>query len=187
MGGLDPFPMRKSQKPRNQTTPYVRESLQPGEPLTCVAQLHWAHYLGPACVTLVWASLTSILAVVAMATETAVILQWASVQAVGWFIVGVLPAWFYVWLLARTTELAGTDRRIIAKTGIIRRTAIDLPYQRVESVSFHQSVIGRLLGYGTIIVRGMGGSAGTFKRIDKPLETRNALHMELSRCGHYSR
>ena len=65
---------------------------------------------------------------------------------------------FLIWAYIRykTTEFAVTDRRIIAKTGLISRSTVELFLDKVEALHVDQSVWGRLLDFGTIIIRGTG-------------------------------
>lgn len=75
-----------------------------------------------------------------------------------------------------TTEFVLTERRIMAKSGFFFRRFLDLPLNRVESTSIYQPILGRLLNYGEIIVRGMGGTEGHFHALANPVELRNELH-----------
>jgi uncharacterized membrane protein YdbT with pleckstrin-like domain len=56
----------------------------------------------------------------------------------------LIPEWFTWW----TTEIAVTNHRIIYKAGLIRRDTVEI--LMVESVDVDQSILGRLLGYGTV-------------------------------------
>ncbi|MBW7896544.1 MAG: PH domain-containing protein [Opitutaceae bacterium] len=75
-------------------------------------------------------------------------------------------------IVKRTTELALTTKRVVAKAGFIRRDTVDLNHTRVESYSVSQSVLGRLLDYGTVIVRGTGGATTPIRGVSAPLEFR---------------
>ncbi|RME36028.1 MAG: PH domain-containing protein [Thermoflexia bacterium] len=75
-----------------------------------------------------------------------------------------------------TTEFAVTNRRIIAKRGFIRRHTVEMLLTRVETVSVHQNILGRLLNYGTIAVTGTGGTRESFRAIVAPLRVRQGIH-----------
>lgn len=79
------------------------------------------------------------------------------------------------WIRMRTTELAVTHRRVIAKFGLIRRDTIEIQVARIESVQVQQSVAGRLLGYGTIVFSGAGTPQVTIPRISDPMGFRQAV------------
>jgi uncharacterized membrane protein YdbT with pleckstrin-like domain len=71
-----------------------------------------------------------------------------------------------------STELAVTSKRVIAKTGFIRRDSIELNHNKVESFNCDQSIFGRIFGFGTIVVRGTGGGKTPIPSIDEPFEFR---------------
>ena len=71
-----------------------------------------------------------------------------------------------------TNEFAITNRRVIVKEGLIARRGIEMAIDKVESVSVSQSIPGRILGYGTIVIRGTGGTNEPFHRIANPMEFR---------------
>lgn len=75
-----------------------------------------------------------------------------------------------------TTELALTNRRIIAKFGLIRRNTIELKVNRVESLGVNQGVLGRIFNFGSIIVKGTGGSHAPIPYIARPIEFRQQVN-----------
>jgi uncharacterized membrane protein YdbT with pleckstrin-like domain len=82
----------------------------------------------------------------------------------------VLLAW--VWILYKTTEIAITNKRIIAKFGFISRSTIEINLPKVESVQVDQGVMGRMLDFGTIIVAGAGTPTLSIPGAADPLEFR---------------
>ncbi|WP_447983970.1 PH domain-containing protein [Nitrospira sp. Nam74] len=83
---------------------------------------------------------------------------------------GILPMIDY-W----TSEFAVTDKRVIMKIGWISRRVLELNLHKIESVNVDQSLLGRILRYGTITVIGTGGTRETFDRIAHPLAFRKAF------------
>lgn len=75
-----------------------------------------------------------------------------------------------------TTELALTNRRIIAKSGLVRRNTIELKVNRVESLGVDQGVLGRMLNFGSITVKGIGGSHAPIPYIARPMEFRQQVN-----------
>lgn len=71
-----------------------------------------------------------------------------------------------------TSEFAITNKRIIIKVGFISRRTLEMNLQKIESINVDQSVLGRILGYGTIVVIGTGGTKEPFANIIDPLEFR---------------
>jgi uncharacterized membrane protein YdbT with pleckstrin-like domain len=69
----------------------------------------------------------------------------------------------------RTTELALTTKRVIAKFGVVRRQTVELKLARVESVQVRQGIVGRLFGYGSLVVAGAGTPAAPIAGISSPM------------------
>ena len=76
----------------------------------------------------------------------------------------------WAWLICRTTELAITNRRIISKSGIIRRTIMELRLEKIESIKVDQGITGRILNFGAITIAGTGGDKTPIERIANPLQ-----------------
>jgi uncharacterized membrane protein YdbT with pleckstrin-like domain len=150
---------------------YVRSILQPNEKVLIIGKLHWIVY---------WqAILWFVLAVVLVALEnnfqsgdarTYLIYITVAVIAAG-FVISFLRAWFIRWI----TELAVTDRRVIYKCGFISRHTVEMNMDKIESVDVDQSLLGRMLNYGTIHVLGTGEGIESLRRIAAPLALRNAI------------
>ncbi len=80
---------------------------------------------------------------------------------------GILPL-----IDMKTDEFAITNRRIIVKTGLVSRHTLEMNLSKIESVNVDQSIMGRLLGYGTITIIGSGGTRESFPNIKNPLDFR---------------
>jgi uncharacterized membrane protein YdbT with pleckstrin-like domain len=83
----------------------------------------------------------------------------------------MLTAWFHRW----TTETDVTNLRVVHKTGFIKRRTFEMSLDKVESVDVNQSILGRLLNYGDVTVRGVGEGAETIHTIASPLDFRNHI------------
>jgi uncharacterized membrane protein YdbT with pleckstrin-like domain len=77
------------------------------------------------------------------------------------------------------TEMAVTNRRVLIKTGMTSRRTLDLMLSRVESIGVEESAAGRMLGYGSVIVRGTGGTPEPFLMIAHPQEFRRAVQEQI--------
>jgi uncharacterized membrane protein YdbT with pleckstrin-like domain len=78
-----------------------------------------------------------------------------------------------------SSEFAITDKRIIIKVGLISRRTLEMNLNKIESVNVNQGILGRILGYGTIVVIGTGGTREPFASISNPIEFRRRFQ-ELS-------
>ncbi len=95
------------------------------------------------------------------------------------FILGLL-GFIMALLRFKTTEFALTNRRVIAKWGILSRHTIELNLDKIEGVNVSQGILGRMLGYGSVILVGTGGSAEPMKQIADPFAIRKAIQEKLS-------
>lgn len=149
---------------------YVRKTLQPGETVIYQTRLHWIVFL-PAIVVLIGGF------VAVFGSQRASEEGLVSMIRIGGYAIIIFSALmaFSMWIRYISTEMAITNRRVIAKIGFIWRRTVEMERQKVESVSVDQSILGRLLDYGTIIVRGTGSTLEPMVHIDSPLEFRNKL------------
>jgi uncharacterized membrane protein YdbT with pleckstrin-like domain len=74
-----------------------------------------------------------------------------------------------------STELAVTNRRVIAKFGLIARSTVEMNLAKIESVRVEQTVMGRLFGFGSIIVTGTGSTMDPIRFIANPIAFRQAI------------
>ena len=79
-----------------------------------------------------------------------------------------------LWIKFASTELAVTNKRIMVKVGFISRQTIELNLGKLESIQVHQSIFGRIFGYGTIIISGAGNPQAPVKSIQDPMAFRRA-------------
>ena len=86
-----------------------------------------------------------------------------------------------VWLIYRTTELAITDKRIIAKRGILHHTSMELRLDKIESIQVDQPLLGRLLNYGAVTLAGTGGDKTPIESIRDPVEFQKQFTLALDR------
>jgi len=71
-----------------------------------------------------------------------------------------------------TSEFAITNKRLIIKTGLISRNTFEMNHSKIESINVVQSILGRILGYGTIIIMGTGSTREPFAAIRDPMTFR---------------
>jgi uncharacterized membrane protein YdbT with pleckstrin-like domain len=149
---------------------YVEKVLQPGETLVYATTLHWLVYFRAILFLLI-----AIVCLIATAqfTDGRVVLALQGVSLV--LLLLAIISGLSALVRRATTELAVTDRRVIFKTGILQRHTVEMNLSKVETVGVNQSILARLLGYGTVIVRGTGGSFEPIPFIGEPLVFRNHI------------
>lgn len=148
---------------------YVRRVLEPGETILYATTVHWLIY-GPAILLLALAVGCAVVAG-SVADQGRFILLIAAAL----FLVLALVSWLPAALRRASTELVVTDRRVIYKSGLFSRHTIEMNRTKVESVDVDQSVLGRLLSYGTVTVHGTGGTLEPIRSVASPLTFRSHI------------
>ncbi|HVX78705.1 MAG TPA: PH domain-containing protein [Bradyrhizobium sp.] len=149
---------------------YIDDILQPNERVLYSTNAHWIFYW-PSIVA--WVAALAFLAVsrtFVNDTVTLFCLAAAAIMAVV-ALYKMLTAWFHRW----TTETDVTNLRVVHKTGFIKRRTFEMSLDKVESVDVNQSILGRLLNYGDVTVRGVGEGVETIRTIASPLDFRNHI------------
>jgi uncharacterized membrane protein YdbT with pleckstrin-like domain len=109
------------------------------------------------------------------------------------FLLGLLFLAFYgfgllFWIAAAiryfTTELAITNKRVIAKFGLISRSTIEINIQKIESIQVNQGILGRIFNFGSIVVAGAGSPQAPVPGISSPLQFRRAFIDTQESNGH---
>ena len=144
---------------------YAARVLQPGETIVYEARIHWIVYLGG--ILCVISAVPLAIAAVVMDNDT---LRLGLMGAAVLVLVLGLFQMLRAWLKVAGTEITVTSLRVIYKTGIISRNTLEMNLDKVESVLVQQSLVGRMLDFGTVIVRGVGAGLEPVDRVAAPLE-----------------
>jgi uncharacterized membrane protein YdbT with pleckstrin-like domain len=180
---------------------YVEQSLSTGERVILKARLHWGMFLGPLIGILI-AVLVIALSALPFLVPYSTVREFDAHQygfqvkqgepllsenefneaqpiagiccagcAVLWFLLAILR------LLTRisiffTSEFAVTNKRVIGKSGALRRRSLEIMLSKIESVSVDEPFWGRILNYGTIVVKGSGGTSQPFPFISDAMGLR---------------
>jgi uncharacterized membrane protein YdbT with pleckstrin-like domain len=162
---------------------YVEKNLVAGETLLYQTRHHWIVLLGPLLVSLLLGILGLGLLVESIAAKAGTSKASAStgISAGGMAVIGLILLLAAIGTFAygiakrNATEMAVTNKRVLIKTGMASRRTLDLMLSRVESIGVEETVVGRVLAYGTVIVRGTGGTPEAFVMIAHPQEFRRAV------------
>ena len=149
---------------------YIDDILQPDEKVLYSTNAHWIFFL-PAIVS--WVVAIALFVGSGMIPAGPMVLVcWSLAAIVAIFAAyKTATAWFHRW----TTETDVTNFRVIHKTGFVKRQTFEMSVDKVESVDVNQSILGRILNYGNVTVRGVGEGAEEIKTIASPLEFRNHI------------
>jgi uncharacterized membrane protein YdbT with pleckstrin-like domain len=149
---------------------YIDDILQPGEKVLYSTNAHWIFYL-PAIAAWIVAAVLLVLSRRTTTESLILVCVAAAVVAAVVALVLTAKAWFHRW----TTETDVTNLRVVHKTGFIKRRTFEMSLDKVESVDVNQSILGRILNYGSVTVRGVGEGAETIDTIAAPLDFRNHI------------
>jgi uncharacterized membrane protein YdbT with pleckstrin-like domain len=150
---------------------YVRRVLQPGETIVYTTRLHWLIYSQ----TLVLMIISVILLGAGLSiNDNQNITMVLGIGAVVFALIALFTG-LRAFIRRAATELAVTNHRVIYKTGLLSRHTIEMNRDKVESVDVDQSLFGRIFGYGTVVVRGTGGSLEPIRNIGEPLTFRSHI------------
>jgi membrane protein YdbS with pleckstrin-like domain len=162
---------------------FPRKLLAPGEEVVLEAHPNWS-ILVP--------RVSLFLLVVAGCVTLAVV--WGGAPA--WFgdVLAAIAGVFLLWLLAklvvwRSTTLVITNMRVVYRTGALRRLGREIPLDRVQDVTYTQSIFERMVGAGSLRIQSAGaGGDEPFPDIRRPALVQSLINRLISQMppGGYS-
>ena len=91
----------------------------------------------------------------------------------GAILINYTMSWF-------TSEFVVTTRRVVMRTGFIRRVSLDLMLSNVDTVVVEQGALWKVANYGTVVVYGTGGARQRFRHVARPMTFLRAVQRVLS-------
>jgi uncharacterized membrane protein YdbT with pleckstrin-like domain len=152
---------------------YVQQSLIPGEKVLYKTGLHWIVLVTPIFFVGVFGLWGLMLLIGGLAGESSMLVA----AVVLLLIAGALGG--YAYMKRAAVEMAVTNNRIVVKSGVLSRKTFELMLSKVESIGVEEGMLGRILGYGSVVVRGTGGTPEPFKNIAHPLEFRRQVQQQV--------
>jgi uncharacterized membrane protein YdbT with pleckstrin-like domain len=151
---------------------YIEDNLMSDEELIHVTRLHPIVLLAPAMTTSFLAGLISIVRDIPWAFfVVAILLVLSAYRLVGRLV-------FFL-----TSEFGISSKRVLGKTGFIKRRSLDIVLVKVEAIRLDQNILGRLFNYGSVEVTGTGGTEEVLRFIPEPLAFRNTIQEQLWRLN----
>jgi uncharacterized membrane protein YdbT with pleckstrin-like domain len=143
---------------------YIDGNLLAGERVVFRTRLHWKILVGP----------------LLFAVASFLPVAWLMAQGTWTYLVLIAPGLGLLILLAavirrQSSDFAVTNKRVMMKIGVFTTRSVELLLSKVEAITVHQSLSGRLFGYGDLVVTGSGGTEERFSNIQAPLELRRAV------------
>lgn len=152
--------------------PFPRRLLNEGEEIVLDLRPHWWFLSGP----LFWA------VVATAATATVAIFDLPSAL---WLACLAVLGLTLLWLLARalrwtTTNFVVTTERLIFRSGVLAKRGKEIPLERINDISFNQTIFERMLRSGDLMIES-GGERGQqhFTDIPKPQRVQNEIYRQM--------
>lgn len=132
---------------QNTAGDFTTQSLLASERVIANAEWHWITYMGSILLALI--SLIVLILTVNNGLGAGI--------GLGMILLSII-AFIITYWTNKTNEFTITNVRVIVKTGILMRVSFELQNENVESITVIQPLMGRLFGYGHILVCGVGAS-----------------------------
>jgi uncharacterized membrane protein YdbT with pleckstrin-like domain len=164
--------------------PYPKKLLNDYETVALDLHPHW-WYFAEAVASLVGSIVLGIVVRVFTSGDTEQVLTWVAI---------VLIVACAFWLVVRYAKWANTNfvitsDRVIFRSGVVAKSGIEIPLERVNNVLFHQGVFERILGAGDLLIES-GGEDGQqrFSDVRRPERVQNLIHaqMEVNETRRFS-
>ncbi|MFC2063073.1 PH domain-containing protein [Chloroflexota bacterium] len=118
--------------------------------------LIWPHIF----TTLVWFVIGLIITILPFSGLLAGVPDWILLEAIAWFGGSIMLISAIVMIVRilewRYTAFALTDKRVLRQKGIVARSYVDCTLNRIQNMYVDISMMGRLLGYGTVRIAAAG-------------------------------
>ena len=147
---------------------YIESNLQPREEIKYVAKLHFFLFMQPVILLLIGAFLAT------APKETVPMIYYAGLLMLFFGLVSLVQRI----LVKIGSAYAVTNKRVVLKTGVISRRAVDLVLAKCEGLHINQSILGRIFGFGTITVT-TGGATSSYPYIANPLAFRKEINTQI--------
>jgi uncharacterized membrane protein YdbT with pleckstrin-like domain len=162
---------------------YVESNLVPGETVIYETRLHWIVMLWHIVLGCLLLGLPGVLLLYYAVSQTGIDSKTLHIMEGGGVALLVCGAIVILMGMIRrnATEMAVTNRRVVIKTGLASRKTIEMLLGKVESIEVNETAVGRILGYGTIVMIGTGGTPEPFHNVAHPLEFRSQVQQQIEK------
>ncbi|HEX6597339.1 MAG TPA: PH domain-containing protein [Acidimicrobiales bacterium] len=150
--------------------PFPRKFLNENEEIVLDMRPHWSFLAGPVL------ALVAALVLAIFARNTP---DWLQLTILG--LAGVALVWIFArWARWYTTNFVVTTDRLIYRHGVFTKKGQEIPLERLNDVSFHRSLIHRMLGAGDLLIESAGERGQQpFDHIAHPERVQNIIHREI--------
>lgn len=143
---------------------YIDGNLLGGERVVFRTRLHWKLLVGPLLFAIVTVLAIPLLMSQGIWHNLVLIAPGAGLLAV---LVAIIRR--------QSSDFAVTNKRVMMKVGVFSTRSVEILLNKIEAIAVHQSLLGRMLDYGDIVVTGTGGTEEAFSSIQAPMLLRRAV------------
>ena len=152
---------------------YIRQSLEEGEQIIFKGRLHWSYIFRYLFYSLLF-TIGGIVAIVLAYYKFP-----EHKDALFYTGIALLVLAFFIWIIGRIirtrTEFSITNTRFVQKDGIFNIKMTEIPFSKIETVNFYQSLWQRFLGTGCVELVGSGGTSHQVHCVEHPMKIRNLI------------
>jgi len=150
---------------------YIDGNLLDGEHIVFRTRLHWLLFMGPVLFIVI-----VLLPVAWFLNSGTWFLASGTWSSYAWVPIGlgalILVATF---IKRQSSDFAVTNKRVMMKVGVFTTRSTELLLSKIEAIAVEQTLVGRIFGYGDIVITGSGGTKESFSQIQSPREFRRPV------------
>lgn len=154
--------------------PYPKKLLNDHETVALDLHPHW-WFFAKAVAALVASIAFGVVVLVVLDGSVQTVLGWVALATI------VFSVLFTVrrYLQWSTTNFVVTSDRVIYRSGVVAKSGIEIPLERVNTVKSTQSVFERLLGAGDLLIESAGETGQQrFTDVRNPDRVQNLIHAQ---------
>jgi uncharacterized membrane protein YdbT with pleckstrin-like domain len=159
--------------------PYPRRLINDGETIVLDLKPHWWYFARQIGVGVVlFVLLIFLFAALDGGVRTASTWVWVVVALVwaGWLLKAYLD-WQFTYFVV-------TDDRVIYRTGVFAKHGVEIPLTRVNNINFHQGIVDRLVGAGSLEIESAGENGESrFSHVRHPDAVQQEIYRQMEAHG----
>jgi uncharacterized membrane protein YdbT with pleckstrin-like domain len=160
--------------------PFPKKLLNDNETVVLDLHPHWWYFAKPVLVLVVAIAL----GIFALTQDDTFgdVLKWSSL-----ILLVASAAWLvHRYLKWATTNFVITSERVIYRSGVLAKSGIEIPLERVNNVLFGQSMFERMIGAGDLLIESGGeGGQQRFTDIRNPERTKNLIQSQITEAKRF--
>ncbi len=153
---------------------FPKNLLNEGEEVVLDLHPHWWFLAGPATAVIV-----TVVATIALATIHGSVGHYGrdvtlalALVAIAWF-AGRYARW-------TTTQFIVTTDRLVRRSGLVAKSGKEIPLDRLNDISYHQTFFDRIIGAGDLMIESAGKSGQeVFPDMPKPGLVQNEIYRQI--------